>query len=212
MRAIGAALAVVALAAAGCSGRGLGKTAAGTVTTAAVVATSTTEVPATTTSTLAPTSTTKAPPAVLDRCHTSQLSASEGPGNAGLGNVEKIVVFTNTSSIRCRLSGYAGLQRLDDARRPVVTNLRRGGTYFGRDPGPTTIVLPPGATASFALAWVHAPTGDEPQTGCPPSTLAAVTPPDETDPLVLRISMDVCQQGAVTTTAMVAGSEGPPPG
>lgn len=148
----------------------------------------------------------------LERCHTSQLSATAGEGGVGLGNAFRIVVLTNISAARCRLNGYPGVQRLDGGRQPMATTLRRGATYFRRDPGPVEVVLAPGATASFALGWNHNPGPSDPPTGCAASALAAVTPPDESAPLVVAVPIDACDQGSMSTTAVVAGPDGPTPG
>ncbi|MFN2608832.1 MAG: DUF4232 domain-containing protein, partial [Acidimicrobiales bacterium] len=199
---------------AGCSGGGSKPRAArATSSTMPVADTSTTMVDEATTSPV-PTSaaaTTAVKTAAVERCHTSQLSATPGPTGAALGHVGLVVVLKNRSSARCRILGYPGLQRLDAARRPVPTDLRRGTSYMFVDPGPAIVDLAPGATASFALGWTHVPTGDD--TGpCPTSPLAAVTPPDETDPLVVAIDIDVCDPFTLATSAVVTGPNGPKAG
>jgi hypothetical protein len=96
---------------------------------------------------------------------------------------------------------------LDSNHRAMPTDVSRGDTYFGRDPGPNRVVVGPNEIASFLAAWGHVPTS--PERPCATSTYVQLTPPDETEYLVTPAAIDACG-GSIRVTAIVAGSNGPP--
>lgn len=143
------------------------------------------------------------------RCHTAQLQVAAVMGQAGLGHVGQLLVFTNRSTVTCTLLGYPGLLRLTASSAPMPTQVVRGQGYLYRDPGPHLVTLSPGATASSGIEWDHIPGPTDPQTGCPASTYLEVTAPNAFNHLVVRDAVDACSGGRINVTAVQAGSAGP---
>lgn len=143
------------------------------------------------------------------RCHTAQLQVAAVMGQAGLGHVGQLLVFTNRSHVTCTLLGYPGLLRLTASSTPMPTQVVRGQGYLYRDPGPHLVTLRPGATASSGIEWDHIPGPGDPQTGCPASTYLEVTAPNAFSHLVVRDAVDACSGGRIDVTAVQAGSAGP---
>lgn len=145
----------------------------------------------------------------IDRCHTSGLrvSKSEGPGGAAAGHLHLTITFTNTGTTACRMEGYAGFGLRGAQGSVLPSNVIRGSTFAKQDPGPSPIILAPGASASTDLAWSDVPTGAD--NGGPPCaggvTALLVTPPDETQSVTLPFSGPVCGNGEMHTTALQAG-------
>jgi hypothetical protein len=113
-----------------------------------------------------------------DRCHTSEVSVAFGPEDAAAGNRMGTVVLRNTSSRTCTVFGYGGLQLLDAARKPLPNGLTRDPS-----PAPVLLRLSPGAKAYKDFRFGVVPSGSG---TCPTPAYAQVTPPDETDNLLVR--------------------------
>ncbi|GEM_PF-408172 len=146
----------------------------------------------------------------LPECTTAQLAvrAYPAPGEARGGHLGMILVLLNASSQSCVMHGYVGLGLYDAAGAPIPSRAVRGPTYFRSDPGPRTVVLRPGGTASTDVTWSDVPTAGG---GCePPSATLEVTPPNQTTQLKVALDQTVCDHGDLHTTALVAGSNGPP--
>jgi hypothetical protein len=119
---------------------------------------------------------TKATP-VGTRCHTSELTASFGRQDAGAGQRYTTIVLGNRSGRTCTVYGYGGMQPLDSAKRQLPVTLTRD-----RSRRPTPVRLAPGSQVSKVIHWTVVPSGAQ---ECPRPAYAAVTPPDETDPIVI---------------------------
>jgi hypothetical protein len=131
------------------------------------------------------------------RCHTSQLTGSMSPVEAGAGQRYADVSLTNTSDQFCTIYGYGGVQLVDGAGNPLPTNVARTA-----DPGSALIGLSPGQSAAATLHWSAVPHGDEGDPCQPTPTGLQVIPPDETDPLPVEWTGDVvCGAGAIEETA-----------
>jgi hypothetical protein len=122
-----------------------------------------------------PSPTTETP--VGTRCHSSQLSASFGPQDAGAGQRYATIVLGNRSGRTCTVYGYGGMQPLDSAKKQLPVTLTRD-----RSRRPVPVRLAPGAQVSKVIHWTVVPSGAQ---ECPRPAYAAVTPPDETDPIVI---------------------------
>ena len=70
---------------------------------------------------------------------------------------------------------------LDAANAPMTTNDVPGGGFFAGFPGPSLVMLAPGAAAPFGLFWSDVPTGAE--TTCPAPSSQLITPPGQTTAL-----------------------------
>jgi hypothetical protein len=171
---------------AGCGGGG------GTTTGSALPATGAAS-PAPSTATSDPTQSTAAPPTrgepsssgvaspAASRCHTSELSASFTPGDAGAGQRYATLTLTNRSGRTCTIFGYGGLQPLDAAKRQLPITLTRDTGRPAR-----LIRLAPGTGVGRTIHWGAVPSGTQP---CPTPAYASIIPPDETDPLVIGWSL-----------------------
>jgi hypothetical protein len=135
-----------------------------------------------------------------DRCHTAGLTLSPGRTDAGAGNFFTPFTVTNTQAVSCTFFGFVGAQRLDEQNNPVQTRLVRNSGSFSNQPGPMTVTVPSGGTATFLLHWEDVPVGDE--TTCPPSTQLAVTPPDEFDPIIVTYASAACNGGELDVSAI----------
>jgi hypothetical protein len=71
-------------------------------------------------------------------------------------------------------------------------------------PGPTRLVVAPGATASALVINTNIPSGD--QTSCPTWAGLLVTPPNDTKSTKLTLDLPGCN--GFTVNAVVAGSSG----
>ena len=187
-----AALAVVALAAA-CGGGGDEE---------ATTTTSSTTSSSTTTTTGAPASTTTTVPAV-PTCVTSQLAATISEPDAGAGQRNASVTFTNNGGAPCTMFGYIGLQLLDGSGADIPTDVVRG-------PGPKNLVtLNPGGQAYTTLQWGAIASGNEPDDGpCEPNPAQIeITSPNATSSLTQPWNNGpVCAQGEIDTVPVVAGA------
>lgn len=84
-------------------------------------------------------------------CTGSALSLKIKQGGSGMGHTGSVLVFTNTGSKACTLSGYPGADVTDDGRynwapRMNATRVSGGATV-------KTVSLAPGASASAMLEW-----------------------------------------------------------
>jgi hypothetical protein len=150
----------------------------------------------------------KPQPSQTDRCHTSQLSASLQPDQAGMGMGGRTadLILRNTSKQTCTIEGYPGMQLFSGGDgRSLPTNVVRYP-----NPGPQLVKLAPGASAQSLLQWSAIGNGqDEPGDGspCEPAVgQANITPPDERDPLSAQWFPSngmafVCDHGTIKATA-----------
>ena len=150
--------------------------------------TSTTAPPPTTTTTT--TSTT----AGLARCTSAQLSISLGQTGAGLGHEGGTILFTNTGTTACSLSGYPGVAALSSAGAQVQQAQRTPNGYLGgMETGSTTpplVDLRPGAVASALVEGTDVPEGTA--TSCPTYPALLVTPPTSTHSTRIALSLPGC--------------------
>jgi Protein of unknown function (DUF4232) len=154
----------------------------------------------------APTSITRAPgtPAGPGRCHTADLDARLRPLDSAMGGQRyAAVVLTNRSTITCRVYGYGGVQLLDATRHPLPTQQVR-------DPNapPHRVLLAPGASVYSQLHWRDVAHFIEDLIGpCQPTvTYLLITPPDETQPIIIAGAAGECSHGRIDQTAYAPGS------
>lgn len=136
-----------------------------------------------------------------DRCHTSQLSPSFVQADGAAGHTFETFRLTNQSAAACTLYGFVGMQMLDARGRPLPTKVVRNGGMFSNQPGPSAFVLPAGAAATFMIVWTDVLVGNE--TSCPAAAQLEITPPDETDFLLLpvdRFGLAPCGGGTIDVT------------
>jgi len=172
-------------------------------TTTSSTSTSTTSSTTTTTGPPASTTTTVAGPPT---CQTNQLAAAIGQPDAGAGQRNSTLVFTNNGQGPCTMVGYVGLQLQTSNSQDIPTNVVRGA-------GPQSLVtLQPGGQAFTTLQWGVIASGNEPDNGPCEANPAQIeiTSPNATTSLVQPWSNGpVCAQGTFNTVPVAPGA-GPP--
>jgi hypothetical protein len=160
----------------------------------------------TSSSTTSPTtSTTSTSTATTQICQPAQLQLALGPGTGAAGTITSSVTMTDTSSSTCTMYGYPGMQLLDTRGNPIPTTVVRGQAHFpdpAANAGPSTVTLTPGAQATFSLQYSDVPVG--PETTCPSSTKAEITPPTNTSFAVMTLDVAPCDNGTVHVSPVYA--------
>jgi hypothetical protein len=213
---VAAALAVLAVATLIIIGRSVHPPIAPAVPAAPVPTSSPTALP---TSLPTPVPSAAPPPAAqapAQGCRSSQLTVRARGTRAAAGNAGDTFTFHNQSGVTCTLFGYPGLQMLDASGGQLPTSVNWGSDYTVRPQAPALVTLGPGEEASFALGYAS-PGGFN--ISCPSSTSLVVTPPNETQPIVIPYQMSPSepdttgsngQCGRVTVSPVYPGS-GPQP-
>jgi Protein of unknown function (DUF4232) len=105
------------------------------------------------------------------------------------------------------MEGFPGAQLLGAAGSQLPTHVVTGGNYQFTNLTPDPVVLAPGATAYFNLAYSDVPSGAE--TTCPTATQIEVTPPHASDHVTVAVQLTACGGGTVTVSPVFAqGSPG----
>ncbi len=149
----------------------------------------------TTTDTVAPSSTTTSRlttsssttvPSTGTRCHTSQLQARVVASEGAAGTIHLTVALVNTSKAACTIQGYPGVAFQDAAGHSFIDDPVRDPAL---PPGATlgVVRVQPGQSGQFVLSFNDVERGSAP---CSTATRVIVTPPDETDPLVVSPSAE----------------------
>lgn len=185
---IGVVVSTVAVALLGaCSGSG-GRTAT-------AVRSSTTSPLATASTSVAP-STSTVPKPAASGCGLSELTVSAGPMGAGLGHAGLPILFNNSGTRTCTLSGYPGIAALDAGGNQVAQAQRTPNGYLGGLPSDSTplpvVELPAGQTASALVEGTNNPVGTA--ASCPTYPQILVTPPNETHSVTLGGGLRGCSQ------------------
>jgi len=129
-------------------------------------------------------------------CGTNQLAVSFVESQGAAGTILDVLQLTNTSGTTCTLNGYVTVQLLDASNAPMTTNDVPGGGFFMGFPGPSLVMLAPGAGAPFGVFWSDVPTGAE--TTCPTSMSQLITPPGQTTALsITGVTMAPCNSGTI---------------
>ena len=124
-------------------------------TTSSTSSSTSTSVPASTAATAAATTTVPGPPT----CQTSALAAQISPPDAGAGQRNSVLVFTNNGTGPCTMNGYVGLQLQSQNGQAIPTTVVRGQ-------GPSGLVtLQVGGQSYTTLQWGVIPSGNEDQNG-----------------------------------------------
>ncbi len=108
--------------------------------------------------------------------------------------------LTNVSPSTCVLYGYPGALLLGPApeRSPMPTLVKRGGDLTFLQVAVSTVDIGPGASGYFNMGYSDVVSGDE--TSCPTSSFIEITPPNDTQQLVLPASIEACGGGQLSVS------------
>jgi Protein of unknown function (DUF4232) len=140
-------------------------------------------------------------------CVADHLRISLGQRQQAMNQPAQVIVFTNTSSTPCVLSGYPIVAGLDSARRQITQAQQVNAIYLG---GATNGVagdvrLAADADASSLVGGADQPIGGA--ASCPPDYAGLlVTPPGTTRSTHLDVDFPSC--AGLEVTPVVAGSSG----
>jgi hypothetical protein len=127
-------------------------------------------------------------------------------GTAGAaGTIEVTFSLTNTSPSECSIWGYPGALMLADTS-PLTTVVKRGGDLSFLDIAVSTVRIAPGDSAYFNLGYSDVVSSGE--TTCPKSSTLEITPPNDTEQLLVQIQIDPCD-GGLLSVSPVFGSSSP---
>lgn len=139
-------------------------------------------------------------------CQTNALAAQISPPDAGAGQRNSVLVFTNNGTGPCTMNGDIGLQLQSQNGQAIPTDVVRG-----QGPG-GLVTLQVGGQAYTTLQWGVIASGNEPDNGPCEANPAqiAITSPNATTSLVQPWSNGpVCEQGTFNTVPVQPGG-GPP--
>lgn len=140
-------------------------------------------------------------PATVYRCQTDQLRLSLGQWHGAGGQFSQAYQLTDTTDHSCGLIGYPGMQMLNAQGGSMPTTVTRWGTKY------PTVILAPGGVASFEAIWQNGFGYTTPPPSCEFPATMEVTPPNAFTTLSVGVSgMEVCANGDLQVSSVVAGS------
>lgn len=145
--------------------------------------------------------------AVPRACAFAALSVSLGVAQGSAGTFFYPLVFTNSGSVACTLTGYPGVS-FTDAKGVQVGQSAQERNAFGSEVYP--LLLAPGASATSTIGVVDP--GNVPPASCQPRATAQIRvyPPNTTRSLLLAQRVTLCSVGPdrpfVTPVAGASGS------
>jgi Domain of unknown function (DUF4232) len=131
------------------------------------------------------------------RCSASQVSGSVVGSTGAAGTIEVTLALKNVGGSTCTLGGYPGLQLQASSGAALPTTVVRKGTYAFTSMPPTTVTVAPGQSVYVNIGYSDVPTGNGP---CPSSASLEVTPPNDTDHLVVSAAITACGAGTLTVS------------
>ncbi|HEU5033200.1 MAG TPA: DUF4232 domain-containing protein [Mycobacteriales bacterium] len=141
-------------------------------------------------------------------CRTGDLSVRLGPAEGAAGSVYAPLVFTNTGTARCRLSGYPGVSYVAPGNGHQVG---AAATRSAQHPA-QAVVLAPGGHAAAVVQMVNVM--NYPDRRCRPTATSGlrVYPPGNTAATYVAFGRDrsACSTGVaqLSVEAVVAGTSG----
>lgn len=132
-------------------------------------------------------------------CTGGSVSVKFGTSDAGMGHRSIVLLFTNSGSSSCTLSGYPGATVTENGQYNWAPRMNAERTLSGYEGGPTgisTVTLAPGATASAVLEWVAFPSDGQSASAanCPGmgGGYLEITPPNTTTTSKFDPPTDMC--------------------
>jgi uncharacterized protein DUF4232 len=145
------------------------------------------------------------PSTAVPRCSAAQLALRAGRVGVAAGNYGRVLVLTNVRAPDCTIRGYPGIQLIDARGRPIRTHPRHGGSYTFPARPLRTVVLAPGASASFALGGPDMGANGR---ACPSTAAMQIIPPNTSQQIALAVGVPACG-GRVDVSVVVPGTHGP---
>jgi hypothetical protein len=145
---------------------------------------------------LRPAATTSVPPRVSKRpapyplCAAAQLSVSAGFYGEGLGSYTQTFTLTNRSGGTCHMGGWPRFEVVSNSGQTVKTRTQHVRQNVPPEPVWTTIVLKPGAKASFDV--YNSDWNAVDNTACPDTSAARITPPGAGGYVSVRVQIPDC--------------------
>jgi Protein of unknown function (DUF4232) len=139
------------------------------------------------------------------RCTAAQLALRAGRVGVAAGNYGRVLVLTNVLAPACSIRGYPGIQLIDARGRPISTHPRHGGSYTFPARPVRTVVLAPGASASFALGGPDMGANGR---ACPSAAAMQIIPPNTSQQIAVAAGVPACG-GRVDVSVVVPGTHGP---
>jgi hypothetical protein len=136
----------------------------------------------------APASTAPTTPSGPAPCPTSSLALKLGLAQGAAGSSYQVIDFTNTSSVTCSLYGYPGVSAGNGQPLTQV------GLAAAETPTPPRelVTLAPGGVANALLRVVDAGNFPPAKCGMVPTKLLRIYPPNQTVPVYLHYSTQMC--------------------
>jgi hypothetical protein len=128
-------------------------------------------------------------------------------GTPATGHYSQILLFKNTSTGPCEISGYPGVAGLNSSGQQAIQAVRTLNGFLGGVPNgasPPAVILTPGQSASAIVEGTSTPIGTE--TSCPTYTSVLVTPPNSRQSVTLAIGLSGCS--AIQVHPVVPGTSG----
>jgi hypothetical protein len=134
-------------------------------------------------------------------CQASQLRGHLYGSNGAAGTIIISITLTNKGST-CSMKGYARLQLMAGARRPLPTHVSHGGVPLisGK---PKLVVLKHGGAASIVIAYGDVVVGNE--TKCETASEVLIKTPGENTWLGVVAPISACGHGGLRETPVLAG-------
>ena len=134
-------------------------------------------------------------------CRSTRLALTVGKYGEAATQFTQTFTFVNATRSTCRLGGWPRFQVANDSSRPVKTTTRRVRQNSPRDPAWKTVVLAPRHAASFDVYGadydlIH-------NVACPKTSTVAITPPNNTTPIFVRVRLPHC--GAFYVAPVIPG-------
>ena len=145
-------------------------------------------------------------------CRTPQLHVSAGKAGVATGHSGFPLLFNNTSSLECRLSGHPGVALLNTDGRQVIQAQRELNGFIGGlhdySGGPLPAIgLGPGETASALVEGDDVPpSGADPCSG--PFGGILVTPPNATQSVRIDVGVPGCSDFEVHPVVLGTTGQG----
>jgi Protein of unknown function (DUF4232) len=148
-----------------------------------------------------------------DACATGKVSVKLGATDVSSTHKGLVLLFTNTGSSTCTLTGYPGATVTDSGMSnfaPLANATRALAGFEGGASAVTTVSLTPGGTVSALLEWEDFPANGEPPSAANCFGMAGgyleITPPNTTASTRFDPPDDMCQ--AIQIHPVVPGSSG----